>query len=56
MTAVVDISCPDCEAIRAVRKVGVGQYRCEECGAEFSAEEVLSRIGSDGSRPPNVDD
>ena len=53
MTAVVDISCPECEAIRAVRKVGVGQYRCSECGAEFSAEEVLSEVSAEDPRTPD---
>ncbi|MFC7045358.1 hypothetical protein ACFQH6_08015 [Halobacteriaceae archaeon GCM10025711] len=38
---VADISCPSCGAVGEVRKVGIGQYRCGDCGDEFSAETVL---------------
>lgn len=52
MTAVVDISCPECSAVRAVRKVGVGTYRCDECDAEFSAQRVLSSVRDAWDEPP----
>jgi ribosomal protein L37AE/L43A len=35
MTVLVDISCPECGETRAVRKVSIGQYKCDECGATF---------------------
>jgi len=41
VTHVVDIGCPSCEATRAVRKVGIGTYRCGECGREFSQDEIM---------------
>ncbi|MFB6361791.1 MAG: hypothetical protein ABEH59_10790 [Halobacteriales archaeon] len=40
MTVVVDISCPECGETRAVRKVSIGRYRCEECGATFDQAAV----------------
>ena len=40
MTAVVDISCPSCGSASSVQKVGIGEYRCVECGAEFTHEDV----------------
>lgn len=40
MTVLVDISCPECGETRAVRKVSIGQYRCEECGATFDQSAV----------------
>ncbi len=44
MTTVVDIRCPDCGARDAVRKVGVGRYRCEDCGQTFEASDILDRL------------
>jgi ribosomal protein L37AE/L43A len=35
VTAVIDISCPECGRTDAVQKEGLGTYRCTECGAEF---------------------
>lgn len=40
MTVVVDISCPECGESEAVRKVGIGRYACDECGARFDHTEV----------------
>lgn len=40
MTVVVDISCPECGETEAVRKVAIGQYECDECGATFEHTEV----------------
>jgi len=40
MTVVVDIACPECGEIAAVRKVGIGQYECGECGASFDETDV----------------
>jgi ribosomal protein L37AE/L43A len=36
---VIDIACPKCGA-EAVQKVGLKQYRCEECRHEFGAGDV----------------
>lgn len=44
MTAVVEIRCPDCGGLDAVRKVGVGRYRCEDCGREFEAGDLVDRL------------
>ena len=40
MTVLVDIGCPDCGRTEPVRKVGIGRYRCEECGRVFTESEV----------------
>jgi transposase-like protein len=40
MTVLVDIGCPDCGRTEPVRKVGIGRYRCGECGREFTESEV----------------
>lgn len=40
MTSVVEIRCPECGSVHEVRKVSVGEYRCEGCGAEFGVEDV----------------
>jgi transposase-like protein len=40
MTTVVDIACPSCDRESSVRKVGIGEYRCTECGTEFTHEDV----------------
>lgn len=40
MTVVVDISCPACGETQAVRKVGIGQYECRECGEAFDETQV----------------
>jgi ribosomal protein L37AE/L43A len=40
VTAVIDIPCPDCDRIDAVRKEGLGTYRCGECGREFDQTDV----------------
>lgn len=40
MTVVVDIPCPECGDAQSVRKLGIGRYECEECGATFDADEV----------------
>lgn len=45
MTAVVDVSCPDCGETGTVAKVALGEYRCEDCGAEFGPEEVVPDAG-----------
>lgn len=37
---VVDITCPDCGRTRTVQKVALGEYRCVECEASFSPEDV----------------
>ncbi len=44
MTAVVEIRCPDCGDRDAVRKVGVGRYRCGGCGREFQAADLTDRL------------
>ncbi|MFB6171305.1 MAG: hypothetical protein ABEJ23_02145 [Haloarculaceae archaeon] len=41
MTAVVDISCPDCGRTDPVVKLRLDTYRCQECGREFSHQDVL---------------
>ncbi len=41
MTVLVDIRCPSCDSIGAVRKVGIGSYRCTDCDCEFSQAEIL---------------
>ncbi|WP_256465437.1 hypothetical protein [Halorientalis marina] len=41
MTLLVDIDCPDCGRSEPVRKVGIGTYRCGECGREFTESDVL---------------
>ena len=40
MTIVVDIACPSCGEIQAVRKVALGRYVCDECGHEFDQTDV----------------
>jgi DNA-directed RNA polymerase subunit RPC12/RpoP len=40
MTSVAEIRCPDCNSVHEVQKVGVGTYRCRECGTEFGVEDV----------------
>jgi hypothetical protein len=40
MTAVIDISCPSCGRTDAVRKRGLGTYRCAECGEEFDQSAI----------------
>ena len=40
MTVLVDIECPDCGSTASVRKVGIGTYRCGECGREFTEADV----------------
>jgi tRNA(Ile2) C34 agmatinyltransferase TiaS len=40
MTVLVDIGCPDCGRTEPVRKVGIGRYRCDECGSEFTESDV----------------
>ncbi len=45
MTAVVEIRCPDCGDLDAVRKVGVARYRCGDCGRVFAAGELTDRLG-----------
>jgi hypothetical protein len=40
MTAVIDISCPSCGRTNAVRKRGLGTYRCAECGEEFDQSAI----------------
>lgn len=40
MTLLVDISCPACDRTRPVEKVGIGEYRCDECGCEFTQADV----------------
>jgi len=40
VTAVIDISCPSCGRTDAVRKEGLGSYRCGECGAEFDQSAI----------------
>ncbi|MGB9986281.1 hypothetical protein [Salarchaeum japonicum] len=37
---VVDIECPDCGRVASVQKNGIGQYRCGECGREFSRDDL----------------
>ncbi|MFB6164944.1 MAG: hypothetical protein ABEJ31_07280 [Haloarculaceae archaeon] len=41
MTLVVDISCPDCDRVRSVVKVAIGEYRCTDCGCEFTQADLL---------------
>ncbi len=41
MTVLVDINCPSCDSTGAVRKLGIGSYRCEDCGCEFSQADIL---------------
>lgn len=36
---VVDISCPACGAVDAVRKTRLAGYECGACGAAFTAAE-----------------
>lgn len=48
MAAVVEIRCPNCGRVDPVRKVGVGRYRCEECGHEFTHEDVLDAVADLG--------
>jgi ribosomal protein L37AE/L43A len=40
VTAVIDISCPACGRTDAVRKEGLGTYRCGACGEEFDQSAV----------------
>jgi len=40
MTVLVDIGCPACGRTEPVRKVGIGTYRCVDCGREFTEAEV----------------
>jgi len=40
MTVVMDIACPACGSLTAVQKVGIGTYRCTDCGHEFTHEDV----------------
>lgn len=40
MTILVDIGCPDCGRTESVRKVGIGTYRCVECGREFTEADL----------------
>jgi len=37
---VVDIACPACGAVEAVRKEGLAEYRCEACGETFTATDL----------------
>ncbi|MEE6211461.1 hypothetical protein U3A55_15040 [Salarchaeum sp. III] len=37
---VLDIECPDCGRVESVRKAGIGEYRCTECGREFSRADL----------------
>jgi ribosomal protein L37AE/L43A len=41
MSGVIDIACPACGSTTKVRKIGFGQYRCAECGREFTQGDVL---------------
>jgi DNA-directed RNA polymerase subunit RPC12/RpoP len=41
MSGVIDIACPTCGSTTQVRKVAFGQYRCANCGREFTHEDVL---------------
>lgn len=41
MTVLVDIDCPDCGRSRPVEKIALGRYGCDDCGIEFSQEDVL---------------
>jgi ribosomal protein L37AE/L43A len=43
--AVVEIRCPSCGELDAVVKVGVGAYRCRDCGTEFAVEDVTDGVG-----------
>lgn len=38
--SVVDISCPECDAVAAVRKLSLGRYRCDDCQREFTPDEL----------------
>lgn len=38
--SVLDITCPRCGRVDPVEKVGLGQYRCRECGKRFSREDL----------------
>lgn len=40
MTVVVDIPCPDCGETKAIRKLGIAAYRCDECGCEFDQTDI----------------
>jgi transposase-like protein len=41
VTAVVDISCPNCDRTEPVRKRDLDHYYCADCGTEFGHEELL---------------
>jgi len=40
MTTMVDIRCPSCENAQSVRKLGIGEYHCTDCGREFTQDDV----------------
>jgi DNA-directed RNA polymerase subunit RPC12/RpoP len=40
MTSVAEIRCPECNSVHEVRKVGMGAYRCTDCGHEFDVDDV----------------
>lgn len=43
---VVDISCPDCDAVDEVRKISLGTYVCGACGLEFTATDYREETGT----------
>ncbi|MFB6130967.1 MAG: hypothetical protein ABEJ28_09125 [Salinigranum sp.] len=47
MASLVDIPCPNCGRVEPVEKVGIGTYRCRECGHEFGARDARRDAGVD---------